>query len=130
MTFTATLPRFGGSNGMLLRGLGGHLRGGKFSQFVIDKGKQLVGGLTVALLGGFDQLGQFRHKGLVYMLLTGPSPGDYGTPEHSAPIPAGSQIDDRSDFNDQVQPDWVTSPARFCTSQIQASFSSLRTRTG
>ena len=65
--------------------LRGHLRGGKLAQFVIDEGEQLVGGLAVALPGGFDEMGQVRHEDSVYTLLDGLSPDDREEPEHSAP---------------------------------------------
>jgi hypothetical protein len=57
--------------------LGGHFRGGESPQFVIDQGEQFRGGAAVSLVGGFDEMGQIRHKGLVYTPLNGPSPDDH-----------------------------------------------------
>jgi hypothetical protein len=63
-----------------------HFRGGKLPQFVIDEGEQFCGGPAVSLLGGFDEMGQISHEGLVYTSTNGPSPDDHGEPEHSAPL--------------------------------------------
>ena len=76
--------------------LGGHLRGGKVPQFVIDERKQFRGGLAVSLLGGFNETGYIRHKSLVYKTLNGPSPNTYGEPERLPPLTAGSRRDDQS----------------------------------
>ena len=46
------LPRFFAS----------HLRGRELAQFVVDEREQIRGGVTVAAVGGFEELGDVGHS--------------------------------------------------------------------
>lgn len=67
-------------------GFGRHARGSELPQFIINEREQVHGSLAVALLGGFNELSQIRHGGLVYRPLKGPALQTSTEAEHLLPL--------------------------------------------